>query len=122
MQTHLALIALLTISELHYAIFPEPASASEIAIARCSATGIIAMGRGRSLSEAGAAAATNCQLKGGEPVCCSIVIDSEDAQCIALAVGRGKQGTGSGDTREEAKAEALSDCGSGCNVAAAPCK
>lgn len=62
------------------------AFADAAAIARCSATGKVAVGRGADAEEAAAAAVTNCIVKGGQPVCCQELISTSSGRCIALAI------------------------------------
>ena len=98
------------------------AQAQEAAIARCSATGVVAVGKGNTLSAAGASAAANCEQGGGERYCCEIVADTQYAQCIAYAQSEFNEATGYGETPEQAKADALAICGSDCRPIAAPCR
>jgi hypothetical protein len=124
MNMHIRVVAV-AFELLSYCTF---ASADEAAIARCSVTGVVAVGRGPTTEKASVAAATSCYLKKGLPVCCQPVIDTNAGDCIALAVGElggGKVtvGTGAGGTRQEAKDDAFADCGADvCEVLASVCK
>jgi Domain of unknown function (DUF4189) len=97
--------------------------AGEAAIARCSATGVVAVGRGATTEQAAANAVTSCILKRGQPVCCQPQITTNEGRCIAMAVGPTSVGTGSGDNQGEAKQAADDDCEDDvCKIVASICQ
>jgi hypothetical protein len=99
------------------------AQAQEAAIARCLATGAVSVGKGPSLSAAGADAAQNCEENGGERFCCQIVIDTQRSDCIAYARNEVGEGAGGGFSPDEAKYNAVMACGyNDCRPLAALCK
>ncbi len=99
------------------------ALAGAAAIARCSATGIVAVGRGADAEKAAAAAVTNCLVKGGQPVCCQELISTSSGRCIALAVGETSIGVGVGQSRDQAIEAADADCqDDDCRIEASPCR
>jgi hypothetical protein len=104
-------------------LFQYAALADEAAIARCSATGKVAVGRGADAEQAAAAAVTNCIAKGGQLVCCRELISTSQGRCIALAIGETSIGVGAGQTRNQAIEEADANCeNEECQIAASPCK
>jgi hypothetical protein len=102
-------------------VLANPAVCDEVAIARCSRTGVVSVGRGSDTDQAATAAVTNCLAKGGQLVCCQSLISSREDVCVALAVGNSNQvRTGSGETRAIAIENALSECYQ-CTISAALC-
>lgn len=99
------------------------AMAGEAVIARCSATGVVTVGRGATLEDAAGNAVTSCILKRGEPVCCQPKISTRDAACVAMAVDGQNVGLGSGDTKAEANEAAEDNCPTNdCEVVASICR